>query len=327
MSRLANLKPSILREPLRHLFYGGEGIGKSTLAAGSPSPIFFDCEGGTSRVETVRFPFRDEPGGHIPHSLPEIFAAIDELATTEHPFRTLVIDTVDALEALVWAACCEKYSGKKGGINKSGKKLETIEDLPYGKGYTVAVDEWRTLCHSLDVLRARRDMAIVLLGHSMIRTYKNPLDEDYDRFQLRVHDKAAGFLKEWCDVVGFCAFEEGAKKRSEDDIRAKGWHTGKRFIHVERGDAWDAKHRIPLPREIEMSKDDPWGPFAAAVEQGRLLDPEKLCALIDAQLARIGDDELTSQVKSAVENKKDNAAALSRYLNELETRPAKQQAA
>ena len=319
-SRLATLKPKTLDEPLRHLLYGAEGVGKSSLAARAPNPIFFDCEGGSGRVLAVRYPFRDDADGHRPRSMDEIYAGIDELMTSEHEFQTLVIDTVDALEALVWKRCCDRYSGSKNSINKNGKALESIEDFGFAKGYIVAVDEWRLLCSALDRLRSKRGMTIVLLGHSVIRTFKNPLGDDYDRIQLRVHDKAAGFLKEWADVVGYCAFDEGGAPLSDGDLRAKAWSSGKRMIHFERSGAFDAKTRIPLPKEIEMKLDDPWGPFAAALEEGRHTTPDKLIDLINAELDRIGDPELRTKVREESVKVRHDTATLSRYLNKLRDR-------
>ena len=50
-------------------------------------------------------------------------------------------------------------------------------------------------------------MQVVIFGHSIVKTFKNPEGEDYDRYQLRVHDKTGGLIKEWCDVVGFVRFD------------------------------------------------------------------------------------------------------------------------
>jgi len=188
------------------------------------------------------------------------------------------------------------------------------------------VDEWRHLCHRLDRLRTQRGMSIVLLGHSVIRVYKNPAGEDFDRFQLRVHEKAAGFLKEWSDVVGYCAHDEWGKK-GDDDLRGKGYNTERRLIHLERRAAWDAKTRIPLPREIEMKSEDPWRPFAEAVDEGREMDADKLIAAIEAELSRIGNPETTEKAHAFIEKNKASTANLSRLLNEMKTRPAHQEAA
>lgn len=42
-------------KPQRVVIYGPEGIGKSTLAAAFPEPVFLDTEGGTIHLNITRF--------------------------------------------------------------------------------------------------------------------------------------------------------------------------------------------------------------------------------------------------------------------------------
>ena len=54
------LASTIHRGPLaraqKTVIYGPEGIGKTTLAAQFPSPVFLDTEGGTHHLDVARFP-------------------------------------------------------------------------------------------------------------------------------------------------------------------------------------------------------------------------------------------------------------------------------
>src|SRR5688572_13178158 len=86
--KLAGLKKARVAKPMRVVCYGGDGVGKSTLASQAPEPIFIGAEDGTSELEVVRYP--DEPA-----EWNDIFDAIHVLATEDHAFKTLVIDTVD----------------------------------------------------------------------------------------------------------------------------------------------------------------------------------------------------------------------------------------
>src|SRR4051812_33099395 len=78
-SRLGAVKRERLRAPLRYMFYGAEGTGKSTLAAGAPDPIWIDADDGSSRLNVARYQFRDEPAGHVPRTYGEIVSAIHDL--------------------------------------------------------------------------------------------------------------------------------------------------------------------------------------------------------------------------------------------------------
>jgi len=310
-SRLQKTLSGRLALVMRYVFYGDNGIGKSTLASHSPKPIWFDIEDGSGRLDVDRYSFHDGVNGHVPSSYADVLSAIDDLIQSDHGYQTLVIDTLDRLEALLWQDICRR------------NKKESIEDFGYGRGYTAALDEWRRLCLSLDRLRTAKRMSVVILAHSHIRTFKSPTTDDYDRYQLRVNDKAAGFLKEWADVVGFCAFEEGGAKLDKDDDRAKGYSTGKRFVHFERTAAYDAKTRIVLPSKIELDPRNPWEPLAKAVDDGVNLSADELRALMDAELARIADPELTAKVLASAKKIGDDVEALSRFVNSLKKQPTK----
>jgi hypothetical protein len=313
ISRLGKTQKGRLKMPHRYLFYGENGVGKTTLAAHSPDPIWADIEDGSGRLDVARYSFRDEPGGHVPHTYAEFLAMVEDLRTADHSFRTLVVDSLDRLEGLIWQHMIRRDTTAKDPLKK-------IEDYGYGKGYNNAVEEWRGLCARFDRLRAR-GMSIILIGHNYIRTFKNPMGNDFDRYGMRVNEKAAPFIREWCDVVGFCAFEGGAKK--SEDGRARGWETGKRFIHLERTAAYDAKSRLALPTEIELDPTDPWAPFAKAVTDAEDIGPPELRVSITAELARIGDDTLTVPVAQAVEKAKDDVEALSRIVNKLKSKEPK----
>lgn len=319
-SRWGKVRKGIMKDPLRVLLDGPEGVGKSTLAADAPSPIFFDLEGGTSSLDVDRYTFRDGADGHVPLSLAEVYSGIADLLDSSHEYETLVIDTVDRLEALLWAHMLERDSGKQSAINKSGRTLDTIESYGYQKGYQIAVDEWRKLLGMLEALRLKRTVAIVFIGHVTVKTFKNPEGEDYDRYALRVHDKAAGVLKEWVDIHGFCTFEEGGGKLDKDQPKAKGYSTGRHLLKLRRSAAYDAKTRIPLPAEVEMLLEAPWGPFAKALKETRSATPKSLVADIKVECKRLGDAELTKLVGIAVNKNKNNVSALARYLADLRDR-------
>lgn len=320
-SRLAKVHKGRMPMPLRCLFFGTEGVGKSTLAAHAPDPIWLDIDDGTSLLDVARYPFRDEPGGHVPLGYGEILAATDDLLANEHPYRSLVIDTADRLEALLWRHIVGRDSARtKGG-------LTSIEDYGYGKGYQVALDEWRGLCARLDRLRMQRRMNIIILGHAQIVKFANPEGDDYDRYIPRINAKSGGYLKEWVDVAGFCCFEEGGSKLKDSD-RAKGYSTGRRVVRLARTAAFDAKSRYAVPAEVVLEEANPWAPFAKAIEDAISLDLPALAASISAEVERIGDAELAAKVKDAVDKavKAGDSDALHRFLIDLKRRPAKQTA-
>lgn len=322
-SRLAAVKKGRIAGPIRVVIYGPEGVGKTTLVSSAPDPILFDADGGSKNLDVPRYSFRDEEGGHVPRTFQEILDGIDDLLRHDHPYRTLGIDTADRVESLLHRFILERDS-VRSGRNKGGKKLDSIEDYGYGKGYQFALDEWRRLCARLDELSERRKMNIVILGHTSIRTWKNPDSDDYDRWVLRLNEKAAGFLKEWADVTGFFSFEErGGKLDGADDReRAKGYSTGRRLLRFQRTATVDAKTRLPLPAEVEVAIDSPWTPLAEAIDAARNATPADLRTRIAEELARISDADLSARVKIAVSAAGEDGARLHRFLNDLKARPS-----
>lgn len=315
-SRIASIKLGQLRSALRYLFYGPEGVGKSSLLADVKGLLLGDIEGGSDNIDVPRYMFRDEEGGHVPKTFFEVLAMAEDINANAADYRAqgythLGLDTTDGIEALIHAHIC-KVNGEA-----------SVESFGYGKGYNVALDEMRKFLALLDQIRSK-GIAVVMVGHSIVKTFKNPEGEDFDRYQLRMHDKMAGLLKEWSDVVGFINYEGGGAKIKGDASqtkRARGWATGKRVIHLTREAAWDAKSRISLPAEVDLDPIHPWAPFAQASTGARNATPDSLRAEITVELDRIGVEEFTTGAGKATTRtamldiaKQSDASTLTRIL-------------
>jgi AAA domain len=100
--KIADIHRATATLPPRILIHGLEGVGKTTLAARFPDPVFLQIEDGTGNLELVTFGLLD--------SLAAVQEAIAALGNEDHDFHTLVLDSVDALEPLVWAAVCREHN-------------------------------------------------------------------------------------------------------------------------------------------------------------------------------------------------------------------------
>ena len=290
---LASIVKGKLNKPPRVLLYGVEKIGKSTFAAAAPSPIFLCSEDGTSELDVARF--------REPTRWEEVRYAIDTLVRTEHNYKTFVIDTLDWLEPLCWAEVC-----RKGGV-------DTIEAFGggYGKGYMAALDEWRVLLSELDELRHKRKMAVILLAHSWVKSFNNPEGENFDRYEMKLHQKSGALIKEWCDAVLFATFETFAVKGKTGKV--KGVSDGARIVHTQRRGAWDAGNRYNLPETLPLD----WDAFAEAMVSGQPDSPEHLKARIGEMLGSVKDAKAHAKVTAAVAAAGENAAELARIANKL----------
>ena len=261
----ASVKRGATTAPMRVLLYGPEGIGKTTFGAESPAPIFVGTEDGFGLLDVARFP--------EPRTWRDVTDALLALEREKHDYRTLVLDSLDWLEPLVWAEVC-RTGGKR-----------SIEDFGYGKGYVAALDTWRVLFAGLDRLRRAKGMHVVLLAHAKLEAYRNPEGNDYDRWGLKIHKLAAGLAKEWPDAVLFANFT-GVLVAKDENGRARGKAVGTptRTMFTERRAAFEAKNRYALPPELPLS----WPDFEAAATA--LRDPAPVLAELEALAARAPDD-------------------------------------
>lgn len=282
---LANVKRGRVQASWRVLVYGVEGVGKTTLAAATPTPIFLGAEDGSGHLDVPRFP--------APTSWADVKSAVEVLLVEKHDFRTLVLDTVDWAEPLLWDFICARDSKK------------SIEDYGYGKGYQAAIDEWRVFLTQLEKLRGV-GVNVMLLGHSQLKLFKNPEGDDFDRYELKLNAKAGGLIKEWCDAVLFANHETFAK-RDEKTKRVKGISTGARWLYTTRTAAYDAKNRFGFPDMLPLSWPDVEAAMAGPVaDVGPLLEECRRKGAELGQLERIeaaigraaGDTEKLAQLNT-----------------------------
>ncbi len=170
------------------------------------------------------------------------------LTETPSQYKTLVVDSLDWAEPLLWRYVCEQA------------KVGNIEEVSggYGRGYNAALDQWRSFLNALERLQRERSTHLILIAHSFIKAFKNPEGDDFDRYILKLNEKAAGLIREWCGGVYFANFETFAVK--DKAKRVRGVSTGARLLYTQRTAAYDAKDRYGLPESLPLS----WAEFEAA---------------------------------------------------------------
>ena len=215
--------------PQKTVIYGPEGIGKSTLASAFVTPVFLDTENGTHHLDVLRFP--------EVNAWADATRAIDQLANTQHEFRTLVIDTVDWLEKRLAEDICRR-------ANKA-----SIEDFGYGKGYVLLAEEFAAFLNSLDALMRNKGMHIVLLAHATIKKFEQPdAAGSYDRYELKLSKQVAPLVREWCDLLLFANYF--TRVAESDTGRKRGVGGRERVLYTSHTAAWDAKNRHGLEDKL-----------------------------------------------------------------------------
>lgn len=248
MGILAKIKRGRENLPPRILLYGIEGIGKSTFAAGAPSPVFIQTEDGLSTLDVARF--------DLCSKYPEVLENLRGLRDETHEFQTVVIDSLDWLERLVheWV------------VQQDGATSIELACGGYGRGYKKALDHFRDLIQILDQLRAQ-GMIVILVAHSKTERFEDPEHPAYDRFTPRLHKDANALFCEWCDTIGF-ATRKTAIKTTETNNGGKrvlatgvGAGGGGRILRVNGSPACVAKNRYGISDELPLN----WVDFVRAM--------------------------------------------------------------
>ena len=225
----------VIAKAQKTVVYGPEGIGKSTLAAQFPDPVFIDTEGSTNNMDVARLP--------KPSSWAMLLSQVDYIKQTM-PCKTLVIDTIDWAERL----CTEFITSR---ANK-----ESITKFGYGEGFIQLEEEFGKFLNRLSDL-IEMGINVVLTAHAKITKFEQP-DEmgAYDRWELKLGNKTtaktAPLTKEWADMVLFCNYKTLSVATDDKGKKFKG-QGGKRVIYTSHHPAWDAKNRFGLPDELDMN--------------------------------------------------------------------------
>ena len=245
MSLISSITKGREAQPPRIMIYGSEGVGKSTFAALAPNPVFVQTEDGLSEIDCSKFP--------LAKSFDDVVLQLQAVRDEQHEYGTVVIDSLDWLERLVWDRVCADYGVKS--IEKA--------DGGYGKGYVHALTYWRQIVSLLNDIRARKGMAVILIAHAAVERFEDPEHAAYDRYTPRLHKKACSLVCEWVDAVLFAS-----RRMRVDSTTGKaapvGADGGERILRTNGSPACIAKNRFGLPTELPLS----WSAFVEALKPG-----------------------------------------------------------
>lgn len=183
MGILSNLKPHEVSRDLRGysvMFYGTPKSGKTTIASQFPGAVVFAFEKGYSAIPGIM--------ATPVNSWNEFRRLLVELKEeeTKQQFQTVIIDTAD-----IAYDYCEQYICNDNNV-------DTIGDIPYGKGYTLVHDEFDTCIRKIIQL----DYGLVLISHSTDRVEKDEQGNEYTRMEPTLDKRGRLICERTCDIIG-----------------------------------------------------------------------------------------------------------------------------
>ena len=226
--------------------YGVPKIGKSSLAAEFPRPVFIQTAAGES-----------VPAGIVADTIEvrsynDLCEAIGALVNEEHNYATAIFDSTTGLENLIRAEACARNGWK------------TIEEPGYGKGYKIAASIFLEYIDGIMTLRSHRQMAVVQLGHCDISRFESPTTDPYSRYRVNLHKDAADIIEANSDVIAFLNFKASIKKVdagfNKQLTHAEGG--GTRWMFLEERPGFIAGNRFSRPAEMQFKKGEGYAALA-----------------------------------------------------------------
>lgn len=144
MSILPPNKPQVPKDTPRNFFIWGPTMGgKSFLATQFPNPLVFNTDGNAeaNTVPSVQLRnIKDEKGKIKRSVIDQLDKLITALQTEKHTYQTVVLDVIDDIIVMIEQYICDK------------EDVETLGDIPYGKGYAAFTNIFQQLVIELKSL-------------------------------------------------------------------------------------------------------------------------------------------------------------------------------
>lgn len=189
---------------------GDSGLGKTTLACTFPKPIVIRAEDGLQAIPVDRRP----DAFPVLTGVDMLWDQLKGLMHEEHQYRTLVVDSVTALERMFSLHVVETDPKKPRGIQQALGG--------YGAGRDAVAAMHARVRKAAGLLAEKRGMNTVFVAHADTSRIEPPDDDAYMRYTLRLHEKSMPAYVDDVDVVGFLKLEtfttgDGDKKKAISD--------------------------------------------------------------------------------------------------------------
>ena len=187
---LLDIKPHQVSRDLRGysvFLYGAPKTGKTTIACQFPGALLLAFEKGYSTI-----------GGVLAQPInswsefKKLFVEFKDPAVKER-YQTIVIDTAD-----IAYSYCEKYICTRE--SDASHSYQNVADIPYGKGYAMAMDEFDECIRKILQL----GYGLVIISHDQDKTMKNENGEEYNQIIPTLDKRARLVCERTCDIIGYC---------------------------------------------------------------------------------------------------------------------------
>lgn len=227
---------------------GESGMGKTSLAATFPKPIFIRTEDG----------FTTFAGENVPDSFPiarkfdEVVEQLLTLGKEDHEYETVVIDSVTSLNYMIESEVVAS-DGRATSINNACGG--------FGAGYSTVAEMHSKIKRICDKLNEKKKMNVVFIAHAIVEDVTTPEYDPYMRYTIRMHKKSIGHYEEQVDVVAFLK-QNMFLKGDDNNSKNRAVTDGSRIVTCYKTPSHISKNRFSIDKDLIFIKgENPFAPF------------------------------------------------------------------
>lgn len=141
-------------------------------------------------------------------------------------FETIILDTADIAYDL-----CEKYICANAKRSDGGFGVDSVSDIPFGKGYTLVAKEYDECLRSI----IQMDYGLVLISHSVDKTFKDEQGQEYNQIVPTLGNKPRAIVSRMCDIIGYSRSVQDEEGKTSTKLFMRGtprYIAGSRFKYT-----------------------------------------------------------------------------------------------
>lgn len=169
-------------------FYGEPKSGKTTIATKFPRHLLLAFEKGYNAI----------PGAMAQpiNSWAEFKKVLKQLPDpkVKEKFETIIVDTADIAYDL-----CEKYICANAKRSDGGFGVDSIGDIPFGKGYTMVAKEFDESLRSI----VQMGYGLVLISHAVDKIFTDETGKEFNQIVPTLGSKPRNIVSRMCDIIGY----------------------------------------------------------------------------------------------------------------------------
>lgn len=201
-------------------FYGGWKTGKTTIASKFPNALLLAFEKGYNALAGIR----PQPI----NSWAEFKKVLRQLKDprAKEMYETIVIDTADIAYDYCTKYICDNAQRPDGGYG-----VDSISDIPYGKGYGLVEKEFDTALRSI----VQMDYGLVMISHETDKTFTDETGNQYNKIVPTLDKRANNICARMCDIVAYSRAVTDADGNTSTKLFMRGtprYEAGSRFKYT-----------------------------------------------------------------------------------------------